>query len=110
MKLQKERELLVFTFIDLKGLKSLDGIRSEIELKDDPEFDLDSTLTEMVKEKYLEQLEDLGWTITEWGYFHLRDLMEEKYEDMNQIPIIVQGVLIVMAILAFMKIFPRMFH
>ena len=110
MKLEKERELLIFTFIDLKGLQSLDEIRSEIELKDDPDFDFDSTLNEMVKEGCLEQSEDLEWKITEWGHFQLRDLREEKYEDMNKIPIIVQGVLIVMAILAFMKIFPRMFH
>jgi hypothetical protein len=106
----KERELLVFTFIDQKGLHSLDEIRSEIELKDDPDFDFDGTLNDMVKEGYLEKLEDLEWKITEWGHFYLRDLREEKYEEMNKIPIIIQGVLIVIAILAFMKIFPRMFH
>ena len=110
MNLQKERQLLVFTFVDQKGLNSLDDIRSEIELKDDPEFDFDNTLNDLVKEKYLEQFEDLSWKITDWGNIYFSDLKTEKYEDINKIPIIVLGVIIVMAILAFMKIFPRMFH
>jgi hypothetical protein len=110
MKLQKERELLVFAFIDQKGFRSLDDLRSEMELKDDPDFDFDSTLDDLVKEEWLEQSEDLTWKITEWGNIYFSDLRTDKYEDMNQIPIIVQGVLIVIAILAFMKIFPRMFH
>jgi hypothetical protein len=110
MKLQKERELLVFTFIDGKGSRSLDEIRSEIKLRDDPEFDFDSTLSGLVKEEYVEQSEDLSWTITEWGNIQFSDLRTEQYEDLNKIPFYILGVLIVIAILAFMKIFPRMFH
>ncbi len=109
MKLQKEGELLVFTFIDQKGLHSLDEIRSELELKDDPGFDFDNTLNGLVKENYVEQLEDVTWKITAWGNIYFRDLRTEKYEDLNRIPVIVLGVVIVVAILAFMKIFPRMF-
>ena|SRR5260221_6364966 len=109
MKLQKERELLVFTFLDQKGLHPLDEIRSEIELRDDPEFDFDSSLNDLVKENYLEQSEDLSWKITDWGYIHFRDLRIEQYENLNKIPITVLAVVIVTAILAFMKIFPRMF-
>ena len=110
MKLQKERELLVFTFIDGKGSRSLDEIRSEIKLRDDPEFDFDSTLSGLVKEGYLEPSEDLSWTITEWGNILFSDLRTEQYEALNKIPFIIWGVLIIVAILAFMKIFPRMFH
>jgi hypothetical protein len=109
MKLQKERELLVFTFIDQNGLHLLDEIRSELEMRDDPGFDFDSSLNEMVKEKYLEQSEDLNFKITAWGNIHFSDLKVEQYEDLNKIPIIILGVVIVVAILAFMKIFPRMF-
>jgi hypothetical protein len=109
MKLQKERELLIFTFVDQRGLHSLDEIRSEIELKDDPDFDFERTLNDLVKEKYLEQLEDLSWKITDRGNIYFRDLRTEQYEDLNKIPITVLGVIIVIAILAFMKIFPRMF-
>ena len=109
MNLQKERELLVFTFIEGKGSRSLDEIRSEIKLRDDPEFDFDSTLSGLVKEEYLEQSEDLSYKITAWGNIHYSDLKIEQYEDLNKIPVIILGIITVMAILAFMKIFPRMF-
>ena len=110
MKLQAERELLVFTYIDQKGLLSLEEIRSALELKEDPDFDYDSTLNHLVQEEYLEQTEDAGWKMTEWGKIQFNDLRTEQYEDINKIPLIIKGILIVVAVLAFMKIFPRMFH
>jgi|SRR5450755_1459996 hypothetical protein len=109
MKLQKERELLVFVYFDKKGLTSLDDIRIELELKDDPEFNFDTTLNDLVREEYIRQSEDLSWEITEWGEIQFSDLKIEKYEDLNKMYYIIP-VIIVIAILAFMKIFPRMFH
>jgi hypothetical protein len=110
MKLQKERELLVFVYIDQKGLVSLDDIRKELELKDDPEFEFDTTVSELVKEEYVKQTENLSWEITEWGEIQFSDLKIEKYEDLNKMSYLIRAVIIVIAILAFIKIFPRMFH
>jgi hypothetical protein len=110
MKLHQERELLVFTFIERQGSIPPDEIRSSLELKEDPDFDFDSTLNHLVQEGYLETIEDEGWTITERGKSQFRDLQVGQNDDINKIPAIILGVLIVVAILAFMKIFPRMFH
>jgi hypothetical protein len=110
MTLQQERHLLVFSYIDRKGLTSLNNIRSEIKLKDDPDFDFDSTMNDLVKQEYVEQSEDLSWQITDRGNIVFNDLKEEKHEDLNKIPIIIIVVVIVIAIISFIRLFPRMFH
>jgi hypothetical protein len=110
MTFQQERHLLVFIYIDRKGLASLDDIRSEIKSKDDPEFDFDITVNDMAKQGYVEQSEGLSWKITEWGNIKFNNLKEEKHEDLNKIPIIIVVVVIVIAIISFIRLFPRMFH
>ena len=109
MNIQEERRLLVFTYIDQNGLKSLNSLRSELKLKDDTDFNFDYTIDVLVKDRCLEQSEDLSWRITELGNSEFDRLKIEKYEDLNKMPVIIQFVLIVIAILAFMKIFPKMF-
>jgi hypothetical protein len=110
MTLQQERYLLVFIYIDEKGLASLNDIRSEIKSRDDPDFDLDITLNDMAKQGYVEQSEDLSWNVTESGNIKFNDLQEEKSEDLNKIPIIIVLVVIVIAIISFIRLFPKMFH
>jgi hypothetical protein len=109
MNVQEERKLLVFTYMEQNGINSLDSLRSELKLKDDPDFDFDNTVDVLVKNQCLEKLDDLTWKITEFGNKKFSDLKTEKYEDLNKMPVIIQFVLIVIAILAFMKIFPKMF-
>jgi hypothetical protein len=110
MTLQQERHLLVFSYIDQKGSASLDDIRSEIKLKDDPDFDFDFTLNEITKQGHVEQSEDLSWKITDRGNEVFNNLKEEKHEDLNKIPIVIVVIVIVIAILSFIRLFPRMFH
>jgi hypothetical protein len=110
MTLQQERHLLVFIYIDQKGLASLDDIRSEIKSKDDPDFDYDITLNDMAKKGYVEQTEVLSWKITEFGNSIFNDLKEEKHEDLNKIPIIIVVIVIVVAIISFIRLFPKMFR
>jgi hypothetical protein len=110
MTIQNERELLALVYLDQKGSSSLDDIRAELKLKDDPDFDFDAVLNDLVKEKYIQQSQDGSWEITEFGNIIFSDLREEKYEDLNSMPIIITAILIVIAILAFIKVFPRMFH
>jgi predicted transcriptional regulator len=109
MKLQKERELLVLLYLDQKGLKTFDDIRTEFELTEDAEFDFELTLNDLVKEKNLEQSGNT-WEMTEMGKIHFSDLRVEQYDDMNKMSYIVRAVIIVTAILAFMKVFPKMFQ
>ena len=40
----------------------------------------------------------------------MKDLAQEKYEEKNKIPVYIWAVIIFVAILTFMKLFPRMFH
>ena len=110
MTLQQERHLLVFIYIDQNGLASLNDIRSEIKSKDDPDFDFDITLNDMARQGYVEQSEDLSWNITEWGNIKFNDLKEEKSEDLNKMPFIIVVVVIVIAIVSFIRLFPKMFH
>ena len=109
MNVQEERKLLIFTYIEQNGLNSLDSLRTELKLKDDADFDFDNTTELLVKDHCIEKLEDLNWKITEHGNKVYSDLKTEKYEDLSKMPVIIQFVLIVIAILAFMKIFPKMF-
>jgi hypothetical protein len=110
MTIQQERYLLVFIYIERKGMSSLNDIRSEIKSKDDPDFDFDTTLNDMARHEYMEQSEDLSWKITERGSIEFNDLKTERQEDLNKIPVIIVVVVIVIAIISFIRLFPKMFH
>jgi len=58
----------------------------------------------------LENPETPKWEITELGKIHLNDLVLDKYEEDTGMSFIIRGIVIVVAILAFMMIFPRMFR
>ncbi len=119
MNLKKERELLVFTFLSEKGSLSFDEIQVEPEITGDEDFPFENTVNDLIKEGYLEQksqgipadqTEVLSCEITEKGKVYLKDLAQEKYEEKNKIPVYIWAVIIVVAILTFIKLFPRMFH
>jgi hypothetical protein len=109
MNVLEERRLLIYTYIEQNGIYSLDSLRSELKLKDDPDFDFDQTADLLVKDHCIEKLEELTWKITEFGNIEFSDLKTEKYEDLNKMSFIFKLILLVIAILAFMKIFPKMF-
>ena len=119
MNRKQERELLVLTWLADKGLKTVEEIRAESGITEDEDFQFESTVNDLVKEGYLEpgssgipadQPEYLTWEITEKGRVQMKDLAREKYEERNKIPVYIWAVIIVVAILTFMKLFPRMFH
>ena len=119
MNLKKERELLVFTYLLDKGLRPVSEIQAEVGLTEDEDFQFENTLNDLVKEGYLEQNpadkvaeqpENLTWEFTEKGRVHMKDLAQEKYEEKNKIPVFIWALIIFIAILSFMKLFPRMFH
>jgi hypothetical protein len=119
MNLKKERELVVFTYLLEKGLRPINEIQTELEMNADEDFQFENTLNDLAKEGYLEQKssemptdqsENLSWEITKRGKIHMNDLAQEKYEEKNKMPVIIWAVIIVIAVLAFMRVFPRMFH
>jgi hypothetical protein len=119
MNRKKERELLVFTWLTDRGLRPVSEIQTEWGLDEDEDFQFENTLNDLVNDGYLEQkLSDKipdqpgspPWEITEKGMIHMKDLAQEKYEEKNKIPVYIWAVIIVVAILTFMKLFPRMFH
>jgi hypothetical protein len=119
MNLKKERELIVFTFLLEKGLRPVSEIQAESELTGDEDFEIDNTINDLVKDGYLKQMspdmgtdpsESLSWEITEKGVVHMKDLAQEKYDEKNKIPVYIWAVIIVVAILTYMKLFPKMFH
>ena len=119
MNLKKERELLVFTYLLENGLKPISEIQADLEITDDEDFQFENTVNDLVKEGYLEQNhvervaeqpENPAWEMTEKGRMHMKDLSQEKYEEKNKIPVYIWAVIIVIAILTFMKLFPRMFR
>ena len=119
MNRKQERELLVFTYLIDKGLRPVSEIQAEWGLTEDEDFQLENTLNDLAQEGFLEQKsheimegqpESLSWEITEKGRVHMKDLAQEKYEEKNKIPVYIWAVIIVVAILTFMKLFPRMFH
>ena len=119
MNRKKERELLVLTWLTDKDLRPVSEIQANLEMTGDEDFQIENTLNDLVKEGYLVQKsrdeatetpEDPSWEITEMGRLHLNDLAQEKYEEKNKIPVYIWAVIIVVAILTFMKLFPRMFH
>jgi len=112
---KKERELVVFTWLADKGIRTVTEIQTELGLEDDADFPLDITMYDLVKEGHLVQKSETeeetdSWEITEKGRIYMKDLAQDKYEEKNKIPVYIWGVLIVIAILTFIKLFPRMFH
>jgi hypothetical protein len=119
MNRKQERELLVFTYLIDKGLRPVSEILAEWGLTEDEDFQLENTINELANQGFLEQKSDeimadqpefMPWELTEKGRIHMKDLAQEKYEEKNKIPVYIWGVIIVVAILTFMKLFPRMFH
>ena len=119
MNLKKERELLVFIYLLENGLRPVSEIQAELEITGDEDFQFENTVNDLVKEGYLEQNppdrvaeqpENPTWEMTEMGRIHMKDLALEKYEEKNKIPIFIWALIIFIAILTFMKLFPRMFH
>ena len=119
MNRKQERELIVFTWLTDNGLRPVREIQDELETTDDEDFQMTNTLNDLVKEGYLEQkypeleadpLEGINWEITEKGRIHMKDLVKERYEEKNKIPVYIWAVIIVVAILTYMKLFPKMFH
>jgi len=119
MNLKKERELLVFTYIQEKGQRSVSEIQAEMEITGDEDYPFDNTVNDLVKEGYLEpdpavhvpdQPDIPAWQLTEMGRIHMKDLALEKYEEKNKIPVFIWALVIFVDILTFMKLFPRMFH
>ena len=110
--------MLVFTYLIDNGLRPVGEIQAELDLTDDDDFQFENTVNDLVNEGYLEQNipgsasepENLSWEITEKGRMHMKDLAQEKYEEKNKIPVYIWAVIIVVAILTFMKLFPRMFR
>jgi DNA-binding PadR family transcriptional regulator len=119
MNRKQERELLVFTWLTDKGLRTVSELQAEMDLTEDEDFQMENTINDLVREGYLEQKAPMmaadqgdvtSWEITEKGRIHLKDLAQEKYEEKNKIPIYIWAVIFVIAVLTFMKLFPRMFH
>ncbi|MEJ0081726.1 MAG: hypothetical protein WDM78_12455 [Puia sp.] len=119
MNRKKERELHVLTWLTDKDLTPVSEIQAKLEMTGDEGFQIENTLNDLVKEGYLEQKsqeaageapEGPSWELTETGRLYLNDLSQEKYEEKNKIPVYIWAVIIVVAILTFMKLFPRMFH
>ncbi|HET7002943.1 MAG TPA: hypothetical protein VFI33_16570 [Puia sp.] len=119
MNRKQEIELLVFTWLTDNGLRPVSEIQAEMDLTEFDDFHLENTLNDLVKDGYLEQkypamaadqTEAVNWEMTEKGRIHMKDLAQEKYEEKNKIPVYIWAVIIVVAIMTFMKLFPRMFH
>jgi len=119
MNRKQEGELLVFTWLTDNGLRTFIELQAELGITENEDLRIENTLQDLVREGYLEQkspdpaaglLEVMNWELTEKGRIHMKDLAQEKYEEKNKIPVYIWAVLIVIAILTFMKLFPRMFH
>jgi hypothetical protein len=119
MKPRSKRELVVLTYLMEKESRSIEDIQAELEISDDDGFQFEETLDDLVKEgsivpisaeTVIEGTKAREWEITAFGKIRLKDLELDKYEEENKMPYIVRAIVIVIAILAFMMIFPRMFH
>jgi hypothetical protein len=119
MKLLSKRELVVLTYLMEKKSRPIENIQAELEISDDDGFQFEETLHDLVKEGSIvpisnENIVDGGntpqWEITDFGKVRLNDLELDKYEEENKMPYIIRAIVIVIAILAFMMIFPRMFR
>jgi hypothetical protein len=119
MKLSNERELAVLTYLMEKGSRPISDIRSELEISEDEDFQFEETLHDLIIEGSVTLISSESveinpeipkWEITELGKIHMKDLALDKYEEDNRMSYIIRAIIIVIAILAFMMIFPRMFH
>lgn len=119
MKPGDQRKLVVLTYLMEKGSRPISDIQTEFQFSEDGEFPLEEILHDLVKEDSVTQLfsdnemenpEALTWEITESGKMYLHDLVLDKYDEDNRVSFIIKGIIFVVAILAFMMIFPRMFR
>jgi len=119
MKLSNERKLVVFTYLLEKGSKPIRDIQAELEISEDEDFQFDEILNDLMEEgsvtlksagSEMENMEIPDWEITETGRIQMKELALDKYEEINRIPYIIRAIILVVAILAFMMIFPRMFR
>lgn len=119
MKLSNERKLVVFTYLLEKGSKPVRDIQAEFEISEDEDFQFEETLNDLIEEGSItpissrnktENMEIPDWEITESGRIKMKELALDKYEEINRIPYIIRAIILVVAILAFMMIFPRMFR
>jgi hypothetical protein len=119
MKLSDQRKLVVLTYLMEKESRPIPDIQAEFQFSEDGDFPFEETINDLIKEESVTPLssnnlsanrEAPGWEITEQGKIHLNDLVLDKYEEDNRMSFIIRGIIIVIAILAFMMIFPRMFR
>ena len=116
MNRKKENELVVFTWLADGGVRTVSEIQAELGIEEDGDFQMEDTVNDLTEHGYLVQKspvmpnESESWEITEKGKVYMKDLAQDEYEEKNKIPVYIWGVLIVIAILTFMKLFPRMFH
>lgn len=79
-------------------------------MKEDPDFDFASVLSDLINEGYVEQIQDRFLNITTWGNIVFNDLKEEKIEELNKKAYILRGIAIILffiTVMAFVKYFPR---
>jgi hypothetical protein len=116
---KQERDLLLLTYLIDNGLRPVSEILSEWGISEDEDFQIENAVTDLIKDGYLEQASDpmngsqpenITWKLTEKGRGYLKELAREKYDEKNKIPVYIWAVIIFVAILTFMKLFPRMFH
>src|ERR1700730_11494091 len=119
MKLSNQRKLVVLTYLREKESRSIGEIQAELGISEGDDFPFEETLNDLIKEdsvtsisseNALENSEIPEWEITELGKIHLNDLALDKYEEDNRMSYIIRAVIIVVAMLAFMMILPRMFR
>jgi hypothetical protein len=119
MKPRDQRKLVVLTYLIEKGARPITAIQAELEISEEEDFQPDETFNELMKEGSImpvfsaaavEDTEISNWEITDFGRVRLKDLVMDKYEEDNRMPHIIRAIILVIAILAFMMIFPRMFH
>jgi hypothetical protein len=119
MKLSDQRKLVVLTYLMEKPSRQLSEIQTEFQFSEDGDFPFEETVNDLIRDgsvvlnssdKELENPEIPEWMITESGKIYLSDLVLDKYEEDNRMSYIIKGIIIVVAILAFMMIFPRMFR
>jgi hypothetical protein len=119
MKLTDEMKLVVLTYLIEKGARPITDIQAELEIPEDEDFQPEGILNDLFFEGCImlissdttpETNEISKWEITESGRIRLKDLALDKYEEDIRMPHIIRAIVLVVAILAFMMIFPRMFR
>jgi hypothetical protein len=119
MKLIDEMKLVVLTYLLEKGARPIRDIQVELEIAGEEDFQPEETLNELFNDgsiipissdRLMETNGISKWEITESGRIRLKDLALDKYEEDIRMPHIIRAIVLVIAILAFMMIFPRMFR